>query len=140
VQTELLCFLIDDDPDDQEIFCMALDELNPAIKRVMASNGEDGIKKLSLNPQIPPDYIFLDLNMPRMNGIECLKEIKKVKYLQKTKVIMYSTTDARDVRELTKDLGAYDFIVKPPSFLKLVEFLSDVLNIKTLTNKGTNSE
>ena len=119
---------------------MALDELNPAIKRVMASNGEDGIKKLSLNPQIPPDYIFLDLNMPRMNGIECLREIKKVKHLEKTKVIMYSTTDARDVRELTKDLGAYDFIVKPPSFLKLVEFLSVVLNIKALTNKETNSE
>jgi len=140
VQTELLCFLIDDDPDDQEIFCMALDELNPAIKRVMASNGEEGIKKLSLNPLVPPDYIFLDLNMPRMNGIECLKEIKKVKYLQKTKVIMYSTTDAHDVRELTRGLGADDFIVKPPSFLKLVEFLSDVLNIKALTNKETKGE
>jgi DNA-binding response OmpR family regulator len=140
VQTELLCFLIDDDPDDQEIFCMALDELNPAIKRVMASNGEDGIKKLSLNPLVPPDYIFLDLNMPRMNGIECLKEIKKVNHLQKTKVIMYSNTDAHDVRELTKVLGADDFIVKPPSFLKLVEFLSAVLNIKTLTNRLTKGE
>ena len=119
---------------------MALDELNPAIKRVMASNGEEGIKKLSLNPQIPPDYIFLDLNMPRMNGIECLKEIKKVRHLQKTKVIMYSTTDAHDVRELTRNLGADDFIVKPPSFLKLVEFLSAVLNIKTLPNRLTNGE
>lgn len=135
MQTDVLCFLIDDDLDDQEIFCMALDELNPMIKRVMASDGEEGIMKLCLNTQAPPDYIFLDLNMPRMNGIECLKEIKKLKHLQNTKIVMYSTTDASNVREVTKDLGADDFIIKPPSVVKLVEFLSDIMNIKMLTRK-----
>jgi DNA-binding response OmpR family regulator len=135
VKPEVLCFLIDDDLDDQEIFCMALDEQNHTIKRVIASNGEEGIMKLNLDPQNPPDYIFLDLNMPRMNGIECLREIKKLAHLQKTKVIMYSTTDAEEVRELTKELGADDFIVKPPSIVMLVKFLSALFNIDALTDK-----
>jgi len=127
VQSNLLCFLIDDDLDDQEIFCMALDEVNPAIQRVIASDGEEGIQKLNRDPLSPPHYIFLDLNMPRMNGIECLKEIKKIKHLEKTKIIIYSTTDAMNVREVTRALGADDFIVKPPSLTKLVAFLSEVM-------------
>ena len=135
VKSDLLCFLIDDDLDDQEIFCLALDELDHTIQRVIASDGEEGLMKLNLNPQNPPNYIFLDLNMPRMNGIECLREIKKINHLQNTKVIMYSTTDANDVRELTRELGAHDFLVKPPSMMKLVKFLSEVLNVQTLTNK-----
>lgn len=135
VKSDLLCFLIDDDLDDQEIFCLALDELDQTIQRVIASDGEEGLMKLNLNPQHPPDYIFLDLNMPRMNGIECLREIKKIVHLQHTKVIMYSTTDAADVRALTRELGAHDFLVKPPSMVKLVKFLSVVLNVETLTNK-----
>ena len=136
VRPYLLCFLIDDDLDDQEIFSLALDELDQTIKRVMASDGEEGLMKLNLDPENPPDYIFLDLNMPRMNGIECLREIKKIPHLLNTKIIMYSTTDAKDVRDLTKELGAHDFLVKPPSMMKLVKFLSEVLHVQTPTNKG----
>lgn len=113
---------------------MALDELNLNTKREMASNGEEGIMKLNLDPHNPPDYIFLDLNMPRMNGIECLREIRTMAHLQKTAVIMYSTSDENYVRELTMGLGADDFIVKPSSITKLVELLSEMLNRKAMTN------
>ena len=120
-----LCYLIDDDADDQEIFSMALENLGKDIRCIMASNGEDGIQKLNGNPAVP-DVIFLDINMPRMNGIECLQEIKKLDHLKKTKVIIYSTSDGNEMRDLTLRLGADDFILKPSSISRLTDVLTDI--------------
>ena len=114
---------------------MALDELDGNVRRIMASDGEEGIMKLSLYSEEPPDFIFLDLNMPRMNGLECLREIKTFAHLRNTKVVIYSTTDLPEVRELTKALGADDFLVKPSSVVKLVEFLSELFAVKSNSNE-----
>ena len=70
------CLLIEDDLDDQELFCMAIQEIDPEIECFFANNGIDGIEKIN-SPSFVPDYIFIDLNMPRMNGVDCLKEVKK---------------------------------------------------------------
>lgn len=110
-----ICLLIDDDRDDQEIFTLALEKVDPAFRCVIANNGYEGLKYLTNKNNPLPRYIFLDLNMPLMNGKECLIEIKKLSFLRSVPVIIYSTSSLQDDVVQTRKLGAADFITKPPS-------------------------
>jgi CheY-like chemotaxis protein len=119
------CLLVDDDEDDKEIFCLALQRIDPAIECTTASDGLEALSILK-NKSYVPGYIFLDLNMPRMNGKECLKEIKKQDHLSDVPVIIFSTSAAeRDIEE-TRRLGASSFITKPPLVATLAKKLSDI--------------
>src|SRR5215216_7180747 len=109
-----LFFLADDDADDQEIFKEALSEIDKSIRCLTASSGEEALSKLTGGLKPLPDYIFLDLNMPRMDGLQCLTEIKKIKILKNIPVIIYSTSSAQKDVEETRKLGADYFITKPP--------------------------
>lgn len=122
MKTDNLCLLIDDDLDDQEIFALALQQVNPELKCVSATSAHEALAKLAL-PSPLPAYIFLDLNMPRMNGKECLREIKKMSHLQDIPVIIYSTSSLRNDVVETLRLGASEFITKPFSMPELVAVL-----------------
>ena len=117
------CFLIDDDVDDQEIFVMALNQLDIQFHCFVASIGNDSLHKLK-RETVLPDYIFLDLNMPRMNGKECLKELKKNERLQNIPVIIYTTSSSKADIEDTLKLGAAGFITKPFSLKELTDTLT----------------
>ncbi len=71
-----------DDIDDQEIFTLVLKSVNPSINCVTANDGIEAVTKLMTEASFNPDYIFLDLNMPRMSGKEYLQEIKKIDRLK----------------------------------------------------------
>jgi CheY-like chemotaxis protein len=116
------CLLIDDDIDDQEIFALALSKINFPFDCIFANNGLEALKSLD-QKTILPDYIFLDLNMPRMNGKECLAELKKNERLRHIPVVIYSTSSSLlDIND-TRELGAKDFIIKPFSLTELTEKL-----------------
>lgn len=119
-------FLVDDDVDDQEIFALALAEVDDSISCVTARNGMEALEQLKESRWIP-DWIFLDLNMPRMNGKQCLKEIKRLQELTHVPVIIYSTScELRDIEE-TKALGATAFISKPPRIQELINSLKSIV-------------
>lgn len=119
-------FLVDDDADDQEIFALALAEVDNSISCITAKSGMEALDKLNENT-FRPDYIFLDLNMPRMNGKQCLREIKGQAALNKIPVVIYSTSsDDRDIEE-TRALGAAAFITKPPGISELIRSLHHIL-------------
>ncbi|OIN59183.1 response regulator [Arsenicibacter rosenii] len=121
-----MCFLVDDDIDDQEIFAMALHKVDPAIACIFANDGIDALTKLQQDQSFIPHYIFLDLNMPRMNGRQCLVELKKIDRLSQVPVIMYSTSsEQKDISE-TKALGATDYVAKPPSISILTQALTHI--------------
>lgn len=127
MQEKIICFLIDDDDDDQEIFTLALNTIDEDINCITANDGIDALNKLNIDSEFTPHFIFLDLNMVRMNGRECLIEIKKIPRLRNTPVIIYSTSsELKDISE-TKQLGAADYIVKPPSISILTKRLEQVL-------------
>jgi CheY-like chemotaxis protein len=119
------CLLVDDDQDDREIFCLALEKIDPSIDCVHARDGVEALSILS-DTKYVPDYIFLDLNMPVMDGKECLKEIRTRIHLNKIPVIIFSTSSAERDREETRQLGASAFITKPPLVSTLAEKLSEV--------------
>lgn len=120
--------IIDDDDDDQEIFKMCLQAVNKNIDCISSYNGREAIDMLTSNPEFSPDYIFLDVNMPKMNGIECLKILHKIPRLKHTKIFMYSTTSEKSVLEESRELGAIDYIVKPNKTALLKEKLRNIFS------------
>jgi CheY-like chemotaxis protein len=120
------CMLIDDDQDDQEIFLMALEKVHAQINCSIAKDGVEGLKTLS-DFSYTPGYIFVDINMPKMNGIECLRQIRKLDHLRNSRVIMYSTSADERIISQCKELGADEFLTKPPALAVLVESLSNIL-------------
>jgi CheY-like chemotaxis protein len=118
--------MIDDDDDDQEIFLTALQKVTNSISCIAVNNGCEALQKLK-SKQIQPDLIFLDLNMPVMNGQQFLMEIKKDEELKNIPIIIFSTSSHSPTIALTKLLGAHDFITKPDKFEDLVNILTSVL-------------
>lgn len=119
--------MIDDDSDDQEIFALALEEVLTSYRCVTAKNGVEALEKLR-SGDIKPDYIFLDLNMPRMNGKQCLAEIKKESTLNNIPVIIYSTSSESRHKEQMISMGASAFVTKPPVIPELIASLKDVFD------------
>ena len=123
---------VDDDQEDREFFCDALREIDPSITCIVASGGMAALSMLQRQSPLP-DYIFLDINMPMMDGKQCLKALKNIPAFESIPVIMYSTsTDTREIQECYK-LGAVDFLIKPHSYEKLVNDLSSIFALSKRT-------
>jgi CheY-like chemotaxis protein len=120
-------FIIDDDVEDQEILMEAVREVDGSIQCYTATSGEVAIKQLEREVIVLPDLIFLDLNMPKLNGKQILKEIKNTRSLRPIPVIMYSTSFApRDIEEI-HNLGAAFHLLKPSRFDDLCRSLKSIL-------------
>lgn len=118
--------LVDDDVDDQFIFIDAINEIAPGIECKAVNNGLEAIDHLQkANPR--PSLIFLDLNMPFMNGFECLVHLKKDNLLKEIPVIIFTTSDSPREIKLTKELGAEVFLTKTSNFKLLKAKLLDIL-------------
>jgi iron complex outermembrane recepter protein len=130
---KITVFLIDDDADDQEIFEIAMKKYDDNIECVFANNGPEALGKLLSDSEFVPDYIFLDINMPLMNGEECLEEIKKIDRLINVPVYMYSTSAYTHQQQEYKSLGVADYIVKPSTVNDLTAILSDIVRKHTFS-------
>ncbi len=130
MKKNLLCLLIDDDPDDRDIFLMSISQLPIAIELDYAVNGREGLKKLNSYGDMLPDFIFLDLNMHIMNGKECLQEIKNTAKLAEIPVIIYSTTLNEQIVYETLEMGAFDHIEKPSNLKTLDKYLHRIFQIQ----------
>ena len=110
--------LADDDVDDCIFFKEALDEL-PVPATLTTVN--DGVQLMNLlkNENKRPHVIYLDLNMPRKNGHECLEEIKGNDGLKSLPVIIYSTSYLAEVVKSLYERGASYYIRKPAAFADL---------------------
>ncbi len=120
--------LIDDDIDDRMIFGEVLKELAPDIIYHEAINGEDAL--LKLNSNLAPDLIFLDLNMPRIDGKQFLAEIRQQEHLKHIPVVIYSTSSHESDKKETRELGASYFLTKPNSLHELTHILGHLLQQK----------
>ncbi len=137
--------LVDDDMDDTYLFCQVLAEVDPGIQFATASNGQDALEQLFAEGAPLPDVIFMDLNMPRMDGKQCLFEIKQHPKLQHIPVMMYTTSSHSTDIEQTMQLGAVCFITKPSDFKELKNILAIVASythnipkaLQLLSNQST---
>lgn len=121
MNSKICCLLLEDDPEDQQIFLEALHSVSEDTVCYAVSNGEQALHLL-IQEEITPDYIFTDLNMPRMGGGEFLKKLKDIEKLRNIPVIVYSSDHSEDQMQNIKALGA--IAVYPKSRLGI---LKDIL-------------
>jgi CheY-like chemotaxis protein len=121
-------FLADDDADDRELFGEALESLDSQVTCYMAIDGQQALDLLSTLTNHLPHVIFLDINMPVMNGWHCLKSIKLEEKYKNIPVIMYSTSSHQREVDIAIDMGALCFCVKPEKFGTLKQILEAVSN------------
>jgi CheY-like chemotaxis protein len=103
--------LVDDDPDDLEIFISAFKEIQPGIICLTANNGVQALDYL-IQSAPPPSLVLMDVNMPVMNGLECLAEIKKINEFKSIPVVMLTTSNDPPSRKQSLKLGAKLFLTK----------------------------
>jgi CheY-like chemotaxis protein len=127
--TPLHIMLADDDEDDRLFFKEAFEEVKIKYRISVFNDGEQLMDYLYNTDNSLPDIIFLDLNMPRKSGIECLKEIRNDERLKKISVAIYSTSSSEQDIEDTFVSGANVYIKKPNDFNMLKKILSDVVHI-----------
>ena len=113
--------IVDDDEDDRDLFCDAVNVVDPHLNCIMARNGEEALNALMSDHLPTPDLIFLDLNMPRVNGVQCLREIKKHPVLNSIPIVIYTTSKLKEDKEVTRKLGAIHFITKPSTLRELCD-------------------
>jgi CheY-like chemotaxis protein len=121
-------FLADDDMDDCSFFEDALNDLNISTELTISNDGIElmfNLEKVSKPP--PPDIIFLDLNMPRKNGYECLDEIRNHPKFKEIPIVIFSTTDSNEVVDRTYTAGANLYVRKPNSHQGLKDIIETVL-------------
>ncbi|RFS17996.1 response regulator [Emticicia sp. C21] len=120
--------LAEDDEDDQFFFSDALAELPFPTELTIASNGKDAVEKLT-QAESKPDIIFLDLNMPKMNGKDCLKFIRMDKTFCSIPCIILSTSSAHTEIEETYHAGANLYILKPNEGSNLLKMVNKALKL-----------
>lgn len=125
----ILITLADDDEDDRLFFTDAFDELKINTVVNTFKNGKELLEFLNHPESVLPNIIFLDLNMPILNGLDSLKEIKKIDKFNDIAVAIYSTSSSEEDVENTFVLGANIYIKKPSDFNTLKKVLSDVVTI-----------
>lgn len=115
--------LADDDGDDTSLFCEALEEIDPSIVCYCAKDGKKALEILDNKELEKPQVIFLDINMPGMNGWECLVELKNNELYKQIPVLIYSTSSHQREANIAIDLGALCFFTKPSNFIELKDIL-----------------
>lgn len=117
--------LIDDDMDELEIFTDALYAVDKTIQCTQTRDLNEAMQYLQNNS---PGYIFIDFNMPKYNGVECLSELKKLTNLANSKIILYSNHITDELNRQAMTLGAYRCIKKPSMINILAKRLKEVLH------------
>ncbi len=129
---ELSVMLIEDDEIELIKFERALNKLNLLHKTITAKNGEDALNILNaVNPDFP-QIIIMDLNMPKMNGLEFLTNLKQNKHYKHIPVIVLTTSESiYDITESYKK-GAASYIVKPLKYEDYIDRIKSVMNYWTI--------
>ena len=119
--------LAEDDKDDCLLFQEALEELDLQTQLTFVHDGVQLMQLLTKNSNQIFDVLFLDLNMPRKNGFECLEEIKRNDELKSLPIIIFSTSYDRRVADMLYDNGAQHYIYKPADFFELKIIIQEAL-------------
>lgn len=120
--------LIDDDEDDCFFFGTALEEFDTPVQFTYIRDSEAAVKQLCNDKDCIPDILFLDWNMPRLNGRECLFKIRSTPILADIPVIIYTTSQSQADKQEAKELGASYFLSKPPSIRQLRTELKNLIS------------
>lgn len=132
-------FLIDDDIDEMKLFVEAMKEVIAGFKCTYASSGSQALKMLLY---LRPEVIFIDYNIPPMNGLELAEELKKNKELKDVPLFLYSTHISLNMLQKAHDLGIAQCIEKPCTMTGMIQTLKSIFTDEgkfNLSLSGSNS-
>ncbi|WP_343691700.1 response regulator [Chitinophaga sp.] len=124
--------IIDDDADDRLFLTEAITDVSPGSHMHSCNSGLEALDLLTKKMIDLPDFIFLDLNMPKMNGKECLVELKKILRQTLTKIIVMSTSNMKRDIEDALQLGAHLFFTKPSTYTELCSHVKKIIHGKSI--------
>lgn len=115
----------DDDPDDLEFFIEAVSEVYPSVECITAKDGLEALDRLG-SIEVLPNFVFLDINMPKMGGLMCLQHMRQNPKTKAVPVVIYSTALRECDRQILQDNNAR-FLLKSTSFALLKDALGTLL-------------
>jgi CheY-like chemotaxis protein len=115
--------LLEDDDVDAMKLARALRELNVSSPVVRVENGEEGLRRLRETTAPRPRLIVTDINMPCMNGLEFLREVKNDPALREIPVVVLTTSGEEQDRRESLSRGAAGFLIKPPDYEAFLEMI-----------------
>ena len=118
--------IIDDDDDDSDLLKEAIWQVMPETHCFVEPSATGAVDKLNRKDVPKPDLIFLDLDMPVTNGVQCLLELKGNPELESVPVVIYTGSKSHDQRAQTLTSGANYFITKPASFREICRVVSEI--------------
>ena len=127
-KTKFHLLLADDDIDDCDFFKDALEEITEHYKLTILNNGVELMEFLSTDSASHPNLIFLDLNMPKKSGMECIAEIKSSNKLSHIPIIIYSTSLDQTVVNSLYEMGAHHYIQKPAEFASIKKVITKAIS------------
>src|SRR5687767_9240612 len=125
--------LVEDDQLDVLTVRRALRDLNAPAQLDVTGNGEEALRYLRQEGQQKPSLILLDLNMPRMNGIEFLQEMRRDPALRDIPVVVLTTSREEEERKKSMELGAAGYIIKPMDYHQFVEMVQALSHYWSIT-------
>lgn len=121
------CVFIDDDKDEQEFFLHTVQEILPEVEVHLFDSGEEALMYFKQLKSELPNYLFIDLHLVRMTGIQLLEQIKKLHSLEATKVYIYSSVVPPNLLSSMDRLGVTSFIKKPVSISQMKELVTELM-------------
>lgn len=118
--------IVDDDQDDRQVLAETIHDVSAAYQIVEAQDGQEGLRMLAMTV---PDLIFLDINMPLMDGFAMLAAVRKLTKYAMLPIIMYSTSRRKEDVKKSLDLGASRFVVKPDTSLHVRKIVDEALEL-----------
>lgn len=126
IQKTIRIFYADDDSDDAFFFKNAVKEINSSYRFVSFASGVDLLDSIAIDEN-DHNIIFLDLNMPQKNGIECLSDIRNHRQMAETPVFIISTSNNEHYKAQARHSGANAYIEKPPCFKMLKQRIKEAI-------------
>nr|WP_315207419.1 response regulator [uncultured Flavobacterium sp.] len=121
-------FIAEDDIDEIESLTDIILEISPAIKISVTKNGNELMSLLENEKQLP-EFIFLDLNMPKKTGFECLTEIRSNEKWKAIKIVILSTSSNQEQINELYQMGADLYLQKPNSYNSFKDIISKCLQM-----------
>ncbi len=128
--------LVEDDQLDAIDIRRSLDKMKVLYNLHIAKNGEEALEFLNSEPPLVPDFTLIDINMPKMNGLEFLNTIRTSENWKNLKCFIITTSDEKVDRQAAEALGISGYIIKPlklnsPSSIDAFNLMIDLMNMKS---------
>lgn len=123
----MLILNVDDDIDDREMFQAAINAIDPNLACLQFESGSKALEYIA-NAEVAPDFLFIDINMPKMNGYECIEQIRQIPGNNQIVIVMYSTAFNPKQQKDYKDLDITTYLKKTSKFSELVQSIKKLLS------------